>query len=240
MLLRGIEKMFKVIQDIVLLIEPPKCAWDISLKCGNMALNRFCIDEETAFESSGVYGLKDRKVIVTACKNFAKHKSKNSKLHFVCVGRVLDHYRRNKLFIHEGMKKNKLQSVMFTQLSMHRSQLITKERTDVYCKGKYNFRKLSVSDDIESLFEDIRLNRAIDNSITHSYFLPKLTEEEMELIQKRDRNYLRTFRGSIANRSTPDVNEDEMKLSESDSKFLDGKCSRRTLIITNSKRAYSY
>ena len=48
-------------QNIVLLMEPeqlPDHDSDQPLKPGNMLLNRFCIDEEAAFESTGVYYLK--------------------------------------------------------------------------------------------------------------------------------------------------------------------------------------
>ena len=38
-------------------MEPSSDAWNISLKGGNMFLNRFCIDEDAAFELSGVYFL---------------------------------------------------------------------------------------------------------------------------------------------------------------------------------------
>ena len=46
--------MPKAMQNVVLLIDPPYRAYDISLKAGNMYLNRLCIDEDAAFESSGV------------------------------------------------------------------------------------------------------------------------------------------------------------------------------------------
>ena len=42
----------------MLLMNPSEDAADISLKAGNMILNRFCIDETAAFELSGVYYLK--------------------------------------------------------------------------------------------------------------------------------------------------------------------------------------
>ena len=42
-------------QDIVLIVHPPEHPPNISPKGGYMALNRFCIDEELAFESSGVF-----------------------------------------------------------------------------------------------------------------------------------------------------------------------------------------
>ena len=41
-------------QNVVLLMEPSDLAYDISPKAGNMYLNRFCIDEDAAFESTGV------------------------------------------------------------------------------------------------------------------------------------------------------------------------------------------
>ena len=44
-------------QNIVLLIDPPKDGSDISIKAGNMILNRFCIDEEASYELSGIYYL---------------------------------------------------------------------------------------------------------------------------------------------------------------------------------------
>ena len=45
-------------QNLVLLMEPSADAADIDLKGGNMCLNRFSIDEEAAFEISGVHYLK--------------------------------------------------------------------------------------------------------------------------------------------------------------------------------------
>ena len=41
-------------QNLVVFIEPSYVSWDISLKGGNMILNRFCIDENDAFELFGV------------------------------------------------------------------------------------------------------------------------------------------------------------------------------------------
>ena len=41
-------------------MEPSKEADEIPLKGGNMCLNRFFIDEEAAFELSGVHYLKER------------------------------------------------------------------------------------------------------------------------------------------------------------------------------------
>ena len=45
-------------QNLVVLMDPPEDTWNISSKAGNMILNRFCIEEDAAFELSGVHYLK--------------------------------------------------------------------------------------------------------------------------------------------------------------------------------------
>ena len=50
--------MSKIMQNLLVFMEPSEDAWKTSLKGGNMILNRFCIDEDAAFELSGVYHLK--------------------------------------------------------------------------------------------------------------------------------------------------------------------------------------
>ena len=50
--------MSKRMQNLVVLMEPSEDAWSSSLKGGKMIFNRFCIDEDAAFELSGVNYLK--------------------------------------------------------------------------------------------------------------------------------------------------------------------------------------
>ena len=50
--------MKQIMHNVVLLMEPTSDASDVSMKAGKMCLNRFCIDEDAAFESTGVYYLK--------------------------------------------------------------------------------------------------------------------------------------------------------------------------------------
>ena len=45
-------------QNLVFLMEPSHDAHRIDIKAGNMYLNRFCIDEDAAFEISGVHYLE--------------------------------------------------------------------------------------------------------------------------------------------------------------------------------------
>jgi len=50
--------MSKIKQNLIVLMEPSEDAETVSLKAGNMILNQFCIDEDAAFELSGVNYLK--------------------------------------------------------------------------------------------------------------------------------------------------------------------------------------
>ena len=54
--------MSKTMQNLVVLMDPPKRTDLMSLKVGNMCLNRFCIDEDAAFELSGVHYFKKTEV----------------------------------------------------------------------------------------------------------------------------------------------------------------------------------
>ena len=45
-------------QNLFVFMEPSEYAWRTPLKGGNMILNRFCIDEDAAFELSGVSSLE--------------------------------------------------------------------------------------------------------------------------------------------------------------------------------------
>ena len=68
--------MTKTIQNIVLLQETPRDAFDISMKAGKMFFNRFCIDEEAGFELSGVYNIKDSPTMKTYKSHTPKHRWK--------------------------------------------------------------------------------------------------------------------------------------------------------------------
>ena len=59
-------------QNLVLLMDPSEEDYDISLKGGNMALNRLSIDEDAAFELSGVHYLKksSRNILSSLSKEF--------------------------------------------------------------------------------------------------------------------------------------------------------------------------
>merc|ERR1712062_272281 len=92
-----------------------------------------------------------------------------------------------------GMKNHKIMSVMVTKIHLYRSNLITKAEMESYCKGE-KWMKDSVNDDLESLFENIRLGKEPDERV-NTYFLPNLTEEELELVERRGTSYLQYVEG---------------------------------------------
>ena len=259
--------MSKIKQNLVFLIEKSgPDSFDISWKAATMCLNRFCIDEDAAFELSGVHYLKDytkqglkKKIDPTFQKTFGD-KTEDSEIHIVCAvvpyriilnGPLLVRptysnvaFRRTapvdlwdavhneskekqlRSFILKSMKNYNVKSVMVSIFSMGRRHLITKEKMESFCKGK-EVQKESVNDDLEICFEHIRLGLQ-EYSSSDTYFLPKLTEEELLLVETRDENYMKSFHYCDA-----DVEKAEMKLSKSDSKFVRGLCYRRTFTIEN-------
>ena len=63
-------------QNLVVFIEPSEDASNISLKAGMLYLNRFCIDEESACESSGVHYLKSEEPLHFTLKQKAEGEGK--------------------------------------------------------------------------------------------------------------------------------------------------------------------
>ena len=112
--------------------------------------------------------------------------------------------------------------MIVTIIYMEKWNLITKERMEKYCKGDQE-RKKSVNDDLELFFEDLGLGKEADEEVL-TYFLPKLTEETMELVERKDPNYFSTF--AMVKNWNP------IRL-EPDSKFVDGWCTRKTFTLKN-------
>ena len=60
--------------------------------------------------------------------------------------------------------------------------------------------------------------------------LPKLTSKELKLIANKDQGHLKTY-SVFGDGRNPDVNEDDMNLSESKSKFVYQLCLRDSYIL---------
>ena len=139
-------------------------------------------------------------------------------------------------FIMSKMKKYGLQSTILTQLRMRRQNLVTKEKSKQAYQGKlknepfWRRYKGSINDDLESFFENLQeiLNlEEIKEERIQSFFLPKLTDEEWELIEKKDREQMKTYEFGLY----ADVKPKEMKKSNSKDKYLHGTCFRVTKVL---------
>ena len=138
-------------------------------------------------------------------------------IHFVYTGYLyFGHQDKLRSFILAKMKDYRIKKVMVTKIWMRRWRLITKETVENYCNGR-EYQKGSVNDDLAKLFEDIQLGKSPDDDV-ETYFLPKLTTEELDLVERKDHDFMKTFEDEM----DADVDKAEMMLSESDSKFVWG------------------
>ena len=161
--------------------------------------------------------------------------------HFICYG---IHYslsperehRLREIFLTK-MKSNGIQFAIFTQLYMYRRKLVTKEIVKKAYQGKLkkdeDWKRFegSIHDDLETFFTNLQDHQKIKNEEILSFFTPKLTEEELKLVEKRNEQHLMTYLYHLLGQN-PDVDAEEMEKSESKSKFVQGACWRWTIPLT--------
>ena len=117
---------------------------------------------------------------------------------------------------------------MVTLLRLGRIHIITKETMIDFYKGKMSDGKgdkESANEDLESFLSRLRTERHLKEEECISFFLPKLNEHEVNLLEKSDEKYLKTF-GWYYKGEDPDVDDDEMSKSESKPKFICSLCVR--------------
>ena len=122
---------------------------------------------------------------------------------------------------------------------MYRDLIISKENMKRLCSGE-SYRQAdhrtqipmtsfkyqeSVADDLELFFEDLS-SGGTPSPENWTYFVRELNPEELELVEKKDKSYFKKFKWS----SNPDVDETEMQLSTSTSKYVSSYCNRRTYL----------
>ena len=135
------------------------------------------------------------------------------------------------------MRKYGIQSSILTVLWMTRWNLVTKEKVKKAAEGKlkddedWKHYKGSINDDLERFFINLQDENEIKEEGVSSFFAPKLTNEEMKLVQERNQEHLNTYSRHIAGLN-PDVDVEEMKQSNSKSKFVHGGCVRCTIPLT--------
>ena len=170
-------------------------------------------------------------VIDSAFKKIADSRRKDLEIHFVCAGCRYYGLTEDRLraLLLKGMKKGKIPKVMVTIIEMKRWSVITKERVKSFCLGK-RFETQSVNDDLDTLFEDLRLSKLSITKLLspvkyytiQTYYLPMLTEKELEMAGRRNPNYLRSFAAMNPYGTVP---------SESDSRFVEAYNIRRTFLV---------
>ena len=170
-----------------------------------------------------------------------------------------DHLQRLKRIVLKAMEFNSIESAIFTLLHNWREHIITKKKmkeyytsngTIIYDRGLtsgQNRYQESTLDDMENFIEKI-CNGEIDEVDKYTFFLPKLTEKEVQMVEDQNIDFLKSFACYIKNRQSiksgikspenPDIRPDEVSLEkgklESKSKFLRG-ASRRLTFCLNFK-----
>ena len=137
---------------------------------------------------------------------------------------------------------------MVTLIKMLRQRLITKEVMDNLCKpverrtlsvsNSFETRlesihfgdnqKSSINDDLEKLFENIQLGEKQDEE-AETYFLPRLTEHELELVEQKDEAFMKTLYVEME----AHAHGCEISAFKSDSKYVHGWGHRKTFTIEN-------
>ena len=154
--------------------------------------------------------------------------------HFIYCG--VHYFNKNNVLVkwlREKMSKYGIQSSILTMLHFIRWNLITKEKAKSASKGKLKNEKswkneeLSVNDDFETILTNLQNAEEIEEEVVHSFLTPKLTNEELKLVERENQEHLNTYFYHCAGRN-PDVSAEEMKKTDSKSKYVHVGCGRVT------------
>ena len=124
-------------------------------------------------------------------------------------------------------------------LGMTRRNLVTKEEVKKAAEGKlkndinWHLYKGSINDDLERFLINLQNKNEIEVEIVWSFFTPKLTNEELKLIKEGNKEHLNTY-WDYYHGWNPDVNVEEMKKSNSKSKYVHANIYRRTIPFDSS------
>ena len=131
------------------------------------------------------------------------------------------------------MRKFGIQSSIVSHLHMRRLRLLTKEKAKKGQNGEMRndegrvYNAGSINDDLERFLSNLQNQKEVKDEIVESFFTPKLTDEEMKLVQEGNKKHLSSYVDSF-NSKNPDVGFEEMERSNSNSKYVHGYCWRRT------------
>ena len=121
-------------------------------------------------------------------------------------------------------------------LNMERWKLVTKEKVKNAYKGKlkndqdWGGFEGSINDDLERFLIKLQNEKEVKEEKVYSFFTPKLTIEELKLVQEGNEEHLNTYLDYIDQVvKNPDVDVEEMKKSDSKSKYVHVNCFRGTI-----------
>ena len=121
-------------------------------------------------------------------------------------------------------------------LMMSRWNLVTKEKAKKAAEGKlkndqdWKYLQGSINDDLERFLINLQNQKEVKEDYVWSFFTPKLTNEELKLVQEGNKEHLINY-GKYYHGKNPDVDVEEMKKSDSKAKYVHVECRRRTFLL---------
>ena len=120
---------------------------------------------------------------------------------------------------------------------MSRWNLVTKEKVKKAAEGKlktdsdWKDYKGSINDDLERFLINLQNQKEVKQEVVQSFFTPKLTNEELKLLKEGNEEHLKSYIDHFIGEN-PDVDVEEMKKSDSKSKYVHVDCWRFTLPLS--------
>ena len=161
--------------------------------------------------------------------------------HFIYCGlnyfNSMEQIEKLKGIILTKMRKYGIQSSILTMLWMQRQNLVTKEKVKKAAEGKlqnepgWRLYEESINDDLERFIINLQNQIDVKPEDVFSFLTPKLTTEELKLVQEGNEEHLKTY-SYYFNGKNPDVDVEEMKKSDSKSKYVHGYCLRKTIPLS--------
>ena len=125
---------------------------------------------------------------------------------------------------------------------MRRWNLITKEKSKAAYQEKNEWEwedeEGSINDDLESFvnhLQEISSLEEVKDEELYSFFLPKLTKEELKLVKEKNSEHMETYGYGL---NYADVKPEEMKKSDSKDKHVHGRCVRKTWVLNQDDFLY--
>ena len=132
------------------------------------------------------------------------------------------------------MKKYGISKAVLTVVGMERKFLITAEKMiqayngDLKNNKNWKLYAGSINDDIESFLEKLQKPGEIEDEEVFTFFTPKLTKEEMELVEQKNLTHMKTYADYAYDIRDIDVDALKMKMSDSNSMYAHTFCWRCT------------